>query len=187
MKNINMNRNSENKVNNTTTPVSNGRRAVLGKLGLGAISGVSIAAMPDKWLKPVVETVLLPAHAESTITTRSLPKCYPVAVRVFDFDSTPPSGGNASFKIELTSTAPDVENQVNVTASVDNGSLVGTVTGDLYVGNSLIFAWTGPGVSGIPVPNLPTQLTVDWLCANSQSGSNSYDLVDLVLQANANP
>lgn len=159
------------------------RRSVLRKLGVGGVSGAIIASLPEQWLKPVVETVVLPAHADTTIP--AIPQCYSISVRVFDLVDTPASGGAANFKIEITSDAPDVENQMTVSASVDNGTLVGTVNGVVYNGSSLIFAWTGPGVSGIPVPSLPTELSVDWVCANSESGTSTFDLVDLVLTASA--
>ncbi len=159
---------------------SKSRRSALRKLGAGGLSGAVLASLPEQWLKPVVEIVVLPAHADTT-----LPQCYSISVRVFDLTDTPASGGAANFKIEITSHAPDIDNQVMVSASVDNGTLVGTTSGDIYAGNSLIFAWTGPGVSGLPVPDAPTELTVDWVCADSQSGTSSYDLVDMVLTASA--
>ncbi len=160
------------------------RRSALRKLSLGAVSGAVAVSTPDQWLKPLVETVVLPAHATATPpVTILLLGCYSVSITLFGFDNTPPSGGNANFKIELTSDAPDAINQVAVTASVDNGTLVGVTSGDLYIGNSLVFAWTGAGVSGIAVPNAPTELSVDWVCASGKSGTSVFDLVDLALTA----
>tara|TARA_R110002049_G_scaffold104749_2_gene251324 strand:- start:1322 stop:1894 length:573 start_codon:yes stop_codon:yes gene_type:complete len=43
-----------------------GRRRLLQALALG---GVSAAVLPEKWVKPIIDTVIVPAHAQATITT----------------------------------------------------------------------------------------------------------------------
>ncbi|AUN93725.1 hypothetical protein [Pseudazoarcus pumilus] len=43
-----------------------GRRRLLQALALG---GVSAAVLPEKWVKPVIDTVIVPAHAQATIVS----------------------------------------------------------------------------------------------------------------------
>ncbi|MBA4742243.1 MAG: hypothetical protein H2060_05995 [Azoarcus sp.] len=43
-----------------------GRRRVLQALALG---GVSAAVLPEKWVKPIIDTVIVPAHAQASIVT----------------------------------------------------------------------------------------------------------------------
>lgn len=45
---------------------ASGRRRALQALALG---GVSAALLPERWVKPVIDTVIVPAHAQASITT----------------------------------------------------------------------------------------------------------------------
>jgi len=51
---------------NAEPELSNRRRRLLGKIAVG---GVAAAAIPMKWSKPVVDTVLLPVHAQTSPAT----------------------------------------------------------------------------------------------------------------------
>ncbi len=45
------------------------RKIIKGVIGTGLVSG----ALPNSWMKPVVNTVVLPAHAQTTETTTPAP------------------------------------------------------------------------------------------------------------------
>lgn len=155
------------------------RRSTIRKLWLGTTMTSALALLPSSWVKPVVDSVVLPAHAESSPTD-----CYSIEVRVFDLSDAGQSGGIGSFQIEIFTTAPDILNQVHVSASVDNGTLTeASPEADIYAGNSLIFGWFGPAIPGTAIPINATELTVLWTCANGDTGSDSFDLVDLVTLA----
>ncbi len=53
----------------TNTDLSQTRRSALKKMlvGTGVVAGA--AALPDKWAKPIVDKVLVPAHAQTSTTT----------------------------------------------------------------------------------------------------------------------
>lgn len=44
--------------------MSPGRRRLLAALATGGVVGVN--ALPERWIKPVVDSVLLPGHAQAT-------------------------------------------------------------------------------------------------------------------------
>jgi hypothetical protein len=115
-----------------------------------------------------MNSVVFPAHAETTA-----PECYDINVRVFELDFNEiDSGGIGAIKIEIFTDAPDEFSQVSVSASVNNGSLVPTTSGEIYKGLSLIFGWMGPCLPASVIPVDLTELTVNWICADGQTGSN---------------
>lgn len=139
---------------------------------------------------------MLPAHA-STTDVPDVPdvSCYDVSVLVFDFvfDPVGSGGGNGSFKIELSSTAPDLANQVMVSnSSVSSGVLTTPNTGGLYVGSSLVFGWVGTVIPTTPVPMDPLNsggpvfLSIEWVCATGESGVLEVNLTELVIAEEAN-
>lgn len=146
------------------------RRLAVKKISLAIVSTGVLAMMPDNWVKPVVDVVILPAHAMCSVG------CPDVAVRVHDLDAAPAGGGDASFLIEISSNACD---PVAVNATVDNGLLVGSSAGDVQNGSPLALAWTGPGVPGSGIPLNSTMLSVDWICSNGKNGAAIIDLRDL--------
>jgi len=151
------------------------RRIALKKLVTTAAGGAVLGTQPQ-WLKPVVESVLLPAHASGSNPL----ECYEVLARVFDF-SFNGSGGNGEFKIELTSDAPDLGSAVVVDATVDYGALVGVVDGEIYDGSTLIFGWFGSTFPSTPIPDQATTLSVNWTCANNDTGVLSLNLQQMVI------
>ena len=143
------------------------------------ITGASaLATLSTGWMKPAIDTVVLPAHASTTT-----PECFPINVEVIDWSDAGQSGGNGELTIEISSTAPDPFNQVSVSASVDNGTLVGDTSGNVYATTTVIFGWFGPAIPGTPVPLDPTELTVDWTCADGQTGTDTFDLVAMASAA----
>jgi hypothetical protein len=60
---------TDDKISTIQTPDANGRRKVLQKIlmGSGAV-GVS-AILPSKWTKPIIDTIIVPTHAQGSITT----------------------------------------------------------------------------------------------------------------------
>ena len=160
------------------------RRPALKKMGIGGIlAGVAMMSS-GRWVKPVAETVILPAHAETTTPLL----CYDVRALVFDFVFDPVgSGGNGSFKIELLSDAPDTENQLTITSSsVSSGTLTTPNTGQIYQGNSLVFAWVGAVIPTTPVPMDPLNsggpvfVSVEWQCATGTTGVLDLNLSEMV-------
>lgn len=48
------------------TSPSHSRRAVLKKIVAGTGIAATVAALPEKWTQPVVDKVLVPAHAQTS-------------------------------------------------------------------------------------------------------------------------
>jgi len=46
-----------------------GRREVLRKILIGGGIAAGAAMLPDKWTKPVVDSIIAPAHAQTSTTT----------------------------------------------------------------------------------------------------------------------
>ncbi len=129
----------------------------------------------------LMDSAVFPAHAEMTT-----PECYNINVRVYELDpSENVSAGIGAFKIEIFTDAPEEFNQVSVSASVNNGSLVSTTSGDIYKGMSLIFGWMGSCLRASVIPADLKELTDNWICADSQTGSNQFELKALVIAEGA--
>ena len=157
------------------------RRSALKKIAVGTTATGAIATMPSAWIKPVVDAVILPAHASCTV-----PGCFPVTVAVSNLDPTPPSGGTASFVVEVKTTAPECES-VKVVATVSFGEIVGASSGTIFSGSSLIFGWKGQGVAGVGIPSEPTILSIAWECKDLTKGTDTIDLRDLALKQAGDP
>jgi hypothetical protein len=50
-------------------PCGEDRRKVLQKILIGGGIAAGSAMLPDKWTKPVVDAIIAPAHAQTSITT----------------------------------------------------------------------------------------------------------------------
>ncbi len=48
--------------------IKKGRRAALKKIALGTGLAVGVAGLPRKWTQPVIDMVILPAHAQTSTT-----------------------------------------------------------------------------------------------------------------------
>ncbi len=104
------------------------RRRILKALatGTGAVATVKLA--PEKWTKPVVDSVLLPAHAQTTVvpttaapttaapTTTAAPLTYAINCASSNDGLTCQIGGNGELIVELngniTGTGPDLTGAV---------------------------------------------------------------------------
>ncbi|MGA8259857.1 MAG: hypothetical protein WB783_06545 [Arenicellales bacterium] len=63
------------------------RRRVLTAIAVGGNAALAAKALPDKWMKPVVDSVLLPAHAQTSAVCTQIDE----SVSVFVFTSTNPN------------------------------------------------------------------------------------------------
>ena len=70
------------------------RRRLLKQIGVaGAVTGAA-AMLPAKWAKPVVDKVLVPAHAQTSPTTTPTPTTTPEGpCTVYEIGDTGPGGG----------------------------------------------------------------------------------------------
>lgn len=60
-----------------STPLSQTRRSALKKMLVGTGVAAGAAALPSKWTKPIVDKVLVPAHAQTSTTTTVPPQPEP--------------------------------------------------------------------------------------------------------------
>lgn len=125
---------SENK-NTSQQAVSSARRRLLSALAITGGGSFLAKSLPDRWLQPVVDTVILPAHAQITGSCSGL-SCH---VRVFDtgggsaYDESidGPATVNVSLGVssdgtfnglelrELSATLCEAEADVTVTLTID--------------------------------------------------------------------
>ena len=151
------------------------RRLALKKLGgAGAVAGLSAG-----WIKPVIDTAILPAHASTTT-----PLCYDVFVRIIDtIPNDNASGGTGQVIFELYTDAPDEFNKVTVTSvTISFGSLTGDTTAELFGGNTQVLGWLGESIPSSAAPiDSTTTLSWNWMCANEESRSGSLNFWDLVV------
>ncbi|SDO95475.1 hypothetical protein [Desulforhopalus singaporensis] len=147
--------NEEQKVNDP------GRRSALKKMAVGAGAVAGISLLPDKWSIPVVESIVVPAHAE-TSGPAPLPS---VTVTIINnsslgvgFDYTGPSGteevGNLATLSSLTVQAKPLsemiihpEGHVGFLDYVGDG-VASTLVIDISATESRFIGNLGPGASG---------------------------------------
>ncbi len=101
-----------------TEGINRDRRRSLKKIALGGGMVASMAALPSKWIKPIVDKVILPAHA-LTSTTTTINPCNDTLTGVADFIAP----GKHQFVV------PDGVCSVQIEALGAGGG--GTVTGNL--------------------------------------------------------
>ena len=96
------------------------RRCVLGSLAAGG--GIAATTLPQTWIKPVIDSVLLPVHAQTSPTT-----CSPTS-----FSDTQSSGPlcPAATSNPVPDPAPFVFNWPGL-APTGNGTLTVTANGDI--------------------------------------------------------
>ena len=73
-------------------PQSDSRRRLLTGLGLAATAGI-----PTRWTRPVVEAVILPAHAQTSIPCSAHVGCYDFTGDAFYW----PGGGQGPFTVNV--------------------------------------------------------------------------------------
>ena len=136
-----------------------------------------IYVLPLSWVKLVVDSVVLPAHATTTS-----PLCYSVFVRITEtIPNDNQSGGTGQVVFELYTDAPDEFNKVAVTSvTVTYGSIVGETTAELYGDQVLVIGWMGEAIPTTAIPLEPTTINVEWTCANGETDSLSDDFRAMV-------
>lgn len=91
---------SDKKTTESTADTSSGRRRLLKAIAGGGGALAAGASLPDKWKKPVIDTITLPAHAQTTPPAdEERPDTTPVlscSVRI-DEDTGGPGGGSQTF------------------------------------------------------------------------------------------
>ncbi len=61
-----------NKKPTTTTPVTQGRRRLVRALTTGSVAASALPLLPATWTKPLVDAVVLPAHAQLSVLPLTL-------------------------------------------------------------------------------------------------------------------
>ena len=157
-----------NVVDVNSTPIN--RRIALKSF---AFSGASLSLLPSSWTKPVVNSVLLPAHAQTSVI-----ECPVLSVGngTFSAGSAP---GTCGLSFEFVS--GDATTPLNV-ISIANTTLVGTdqvtyssgTSGSVTATSGLGVVWLGQAVGApfacaadAPVPINDVTFTVTFNCADN--------------------
>lgn len=121
----------------------NRRRGALKKLASGSILGGAAASMPNQWIKPVVDAVVLPAHAECTDCTTPeplLPGLTGVSINVTD---TNVSGSVATFQVTISSPDADAGHPITINSLTPSSGSFNNFTPGVQVtaGSPLVVEW----------------------------------------------
>ncbi len=155
----------------TEMSLKDSRRNALKKLtGIGVISGAT-AALPNGWVKPVVDAVVLPAHADCTPTPENPDPCPdpdpPTLEAVSENITTPnPSGNIGTFRVTITSPDATAENPITINSlTPSSGSFIDFTPG-VQVGAPLVVTWISDpgfvdGTTGIVLTGMFADVTVD--------------------------
>jgi hypothetical protein len=119
------------------------KRQTLNKIArAGALGGV-VASMPKSWVKPVVDTIVLPTHA--MMTPEVLPTLEGVGANV----TTPnPSGNIGTFELTISSPDATSENPITINTLVPtSGSFIDFTPGvQITTGSPITVTWVSdPG------------------------------------------
>lgn len=148
------------------------RRKVLKSIAAGGGAIVAGKSLPESWSKPVVNAVMLPAHAETTDDTGSQPTttiaptttCTPCLVAA----TFCAGAGDGSMQLEVA-----VDGTLTLTHSNYQGLLTDTV--DPCTGGDFSFVFSSPGAGTISlsgaIPCGPTSSITVQYSDGSQSGS----------------
>ena len=110
---------------------SESRRKLLKSIAAGGGAIVAGKSLPENWKKPVVDSVLLPAHAQTSPapTTTAAPTSCTIAMVVFDAAGAPVPSGSLiddlnlyTFTGTVTPAAVGAGGQVNLSWSAPDGS-----------------------------------------------------------------
>ena len=147
--------------------VSGGKRRVLKSV---ALAGAAAAVLPSQWKKPVLNSIVLPAHAQSS------PICPELSVLngTFGPGSAPGTCGlNFQFVSADASQGLDIISVVNTTpVGTDTVTYAGGTAGSVTATAGLTVAWVGQAVgapfacaSDAPVPVNEITFTVTYNCS----------------------
>lgn len=163
------------KTPNVTKP-SMERRSVLKSV---ALSGAGLSVLPSAWTKPVVNSVLLPAHAQTTAMPPPVVEC-PMLITGNGTFSAGSAAGTCGLSFEFLS--GDAANAIDV-ISITNTAPVGTdavtysggTSGSVTATGGLSVNWVGqavgapfacgPGGSVDPINEIT--FTVTYNCASN--------------------
>lgn len=161
------------------------RRHVIRKIRNSGILGGLVVSMPSQWVKPVVDTILLPAHAVTTPVPLTPPTLTAVSVNVSVLN---PSGNIGNFQITITSPDADAENPIVINSvTPSSGSISDFTPGTSVVaGSPLVLNWVSPpgfvdGATGIVLTGMFADLTV------STSGADKTEFIFTIAQAGDAP
>lgn len=155
------------------------RRGSLKALGLVLAGGV--------WSKPVVESVVLPAHAESTPTTVVCP-----SIEVELVAEPTPSGNACVHQFVVLSADPGVPVEVTSITSDLDGNNLGVVVDDTLPAEATNSEGVGFSVISIGfidpqdpntctfVANPEVVITVEWTCEGGEPAQQTFNMSDLV-------
>ncbi|NOY15491.1 MAG: hypothetical protein GXP23_00910 [Gammaproteobacteria bacterium] len=153
------------------------RRKALKKILAGSGTVVSAAAMQDKWAKPVIESVVLPAHAQTSVASYSVSVVALLERNKFldFFVPTAHAESTSTTAAPTTTGAPTTKNicinVVGVTAAVQV-----TVQGSssLYTGNLTL-----PFGDSALTASSPSTVSVSISGALSPGGSSVFGVVNV--------
>lgn len=151
-----------------TKKTPDGRRKLLKSIAVGSGAIVAGKSLPESWSKPVVDTVMLPAHAATTDDTGSAPTPLPTSYNDDFVFSRPMNGQNSPLENILSGLVQDAHAQAE--AGAREGSMcVDTskapafeATVLLSDSKSVLALYTGTGTIGSSAATLVFQEGCDW-------------------------
>ena len=116
-------------INNDKAPQSNKRRALI-----ASITAAGAAGLPSQWRKPVVDHILLPAHAQTSPsqTTQGIVTCEDGRIRTLFFEFSIPPNPSASVSVSTTNVGITIDDSAllictdpvgGVSSSIDTATL----------------------------------------------------------------
>lgn len=139
--------------------------------GGGVLSG-TIVSMPNQWVKPIVDAVVLPAHAECSVPPCPEPEPELPTLEGISINTTPlNSSGNIGI-FQVTISSPDATADMPIiinSLTPSSGSFSGFTPG-VEVGAPLVVTWTSDsgfvdGTTGIVLGGMFADVTVGVLGA----------------------
>jgi hypothetical protein len=138
------------------------RRRLLTALAAGGVVGVH--DLPERWIKPVVDSVLLPAHAQATLVVFGLTCRADTNNGAFPFPQAPCSD-SSQYGHLYTNDVQNVQALVNPTNNGGTVRLVatGTLSGQ-FLNTTAIVSGGIANFGSINVPNVVQQITFVFSC-----------------------
>ncbi len=156
------------------------RRSLLKKVAVsGAVTGVA-ASMPNEWIKPVVDAVIIPAHAmcsadcsmSFTIDARDIPvACSGTSFPPIVLNGSIAGCGPATIE-SLSSSLPG---SASYTASISKGSKVSP--GDTFTITVLAYPSSSPFACTAVEPG---NITIDYSCDDTATAPASSATIDVL-------
>jgi hypothetical protein len=179
-------------MNRKNKPENQPKRVSLSKLRNVGVTSAVVASMGSGWMKPVINQVILPAHActtdcTTTTTTTLPPECGTATVSATLGTCT----GDGRVTIEIKATdSPLTMTSASVTADGWSGSGPSTVPAEFTDANPFIMIITGPvtdQISCFPANDVPnnggtalTSIVVDFTYACEATGTTTSESVEVI-------